>query len=119
MLVLDAVNDVLLTLKIVFVALLRKLSAVFAVFFIYGGFPSFLHAEAVNAAPLTGPGEYEFLFFTADKKPELEALTARFRELDPELSNLHAELKKIEGEIATLGSKAPGKKKQNLEMVAD
>jgi hypothetical protein len=88
----------------------RRIST-FAVFIALGQ----LHAEAISAQPLSGPGDYEFLFFSGDKKPEIEALTARFREIDPELQNLHNELKKAEDELASAGAQGTGKRKQRLE----
>jgi len=74
-----------------------------------------LNAESLNAVPLSGAGEYEFLFFSADRKPEIEGLTRRFAELGPELQNLQTELKKVEDEISSLGTKTPGKKGARLE----
>ena len=82
------------------------------------GLTPVLHAEKLNAVPLSGHGEYEFLFFAADRKPEIEGLTARFAELGPELQNLQTELKKVEDEISGLGTKAPGKKSARLEWSA-
>ncbi len=78
-------------------------------------YPAQIGAEPLTADPLTGPGDYEFLFFAADKKPEIDGLTARFRELDPELLTLHNELKKADAEIAAFAAKAPAKKTQRLE----
>ncbi|MBX3720843.1 MAG: hypothetical protein KF713_03325 [Turneriella sp.] len=90
------------------------LAAVIAAFFLVG-YPPLLRAEKLNAAPLSGPGDYEFLFFSADKKPEIDGLTARFRELDPELQNLHNDLKKTEEQLAAFSAKSPGKRTQRLD----
>lgn len=94
----------------------RRIS-IFALYGVVFGVIAFgrLHAEAVNAQPLSGPGDYEFLFFSADKKPEIDALTSRFRELDPELQSLHTELKKAEDDLASAGAQSTGKRKQRLE----
>lgn len=90
------------------------LVALVAVLFLLG-YPPVLKAEKLSAAPLTGPGDYEFLFFSAEKKPEIDGLTTRFRELDPELQNLHNELKKTEDQLAAFSAKAPGKRTQRLD----
>jgi hypothetical protein len=100
----------------VFTSVSVKIFRVLAAVAFLGFFsPMQLRAEPLTADPLTGPGDYEFLFFAADKKPEIDGLTARFRELDPELSNLHTELKKAEAELAAFAAKVPGKKTQRLE----
>ncbi len=80
-----------------------------------GLFAPALYAESLNAVPLSGDGDYEFLFFSADRKPEIDGLTARFAELGPELQILQSELKKVEDEIGGLNTKAPGKKSARLE----
>lgn len=74
-----------------------------------------LYADSLNAVPLSGAGNYEFLFFAGEKKPEIEGLTARFAELGPELQQLQTELRKAETEISGLGAQAPGKKSTRLE----
>lgn len=74
-----------------------------------------LNAESLNAIPLSGAGDYEFLFFSAEKKTEIEGLTKRFAELTPELSSLQTELKKAEDEIGALSAKGPAKKSARLE----
>ena len=83
-----------------------------------GIWPGALRAEKLQAVPLSGAGDYEFLFFAAERKPEVDALTRRFREFDPELQALHEQLKKAEEEIVAIKAKAPGKKKQRIEWSA-
>lgn len=74
-----------------------------------------LYAEKLRAQPLSGAGDFEFLFFPAEKKPEIDGLTARFAELGPELQNLQTELKRTEEEIKNLNTKGPAKKNARLE----
>jgi hypothetical protein len=82
------------------------------------GLPRNLGAESLHAIPLQGEGDYEFLFFSGDKKPEIDGLTSSFRELDPELQKLHAELKTAEADLTALNNKGLPKKKQRLEWSA-
>lgn len=74
-----------------------------------------LYAEKLRAQPLSGTGDFEFLFFASEKKPEIDGLTARFAELGPELQSLQTELKKTEEEIKNFNTKGPAKKNARLE----
>ena len=95
------------------------LRRIFLSFSVLAGFtainPPALAAIELNATPLAGPGDYEFLFFSAERKVEIDGLVKRFGELNPELEALQAQLKNAEAEVASLSNKGPGKKSQRLD----
>ncbi|WP_041948465.1 fibronectin type III domain-containing protein [Turneriella parva] len=74
-----------------------------------------IYAERLNAAPLTGGGEFEFYFISPEKKVEADAHVRRIAELGAERDRLRDDIKRAETELAALDARAPKKKQTRLE----
>lgn len=74
-----------------------------------------LYAERLNAAPLTGAGDFEFYFISPEKKVEADAHVRRVAELGAERDRLKDDIKRAEAELAALDARAPKKKPTRLE----
>ncbi len=74
-----------------------------------------LYAEKLNAAPLSGAGEYEFYFISAEKKVEADAHVRRIAELNAERERLKEDITRAEKDFAALDARAPKKKPTRLE----
>lgn len=74
-----------------------------------------LFAEKLNAKPLEGQGDYEFLFFSADRHVEIDVYLARIREIDAEAAARADELKGLEAELKKVEGGAGGKRSKTLE----
>lgn len=77
--------------------------------------PAGLLAEKLAARPLEGAGDYEFMFFAADRHVEIDVYLARIREIDAEATTRADELKKLEAELKNVEGGGSGKRSKTLE----
>lgn len=82
------------------------------------GFTLPLFSEKLTAEPLSGPGDFEFYFFAAERRAEAESLAKRITELEDQRSVLTAELGRAEAEAKAADSATSGKRATKLEWSA-